>query len=85
MNQASRMGAILSAAQTAGIGEQLVPSITVEEVSKRFAAEFDPAVSRHAVLPASADVPTEAALLEIGTKALAVKPERDAVAGEPRS
>ena len=58
-----------------------MPSITVEEVNKRFAAEFDPAVfSVTAILPASSNVPTEAALLDIATKALAVKPEREAVA-----
>ena len=61
----------MSAAQQLELVQQLVPTITVEEVSKRFAAEFDPAVfSVTAMLPASANVPTEAELLDIATKAL---------------
>jgi zinc protease len=55
--------------------------VTVEEVGARFAKEFDPsAVAVIAILPSSADVPTESALLELATKALSVKPEREAVA-----
>ena len=55
-------------------------AIKLEEVNGRFAAEFDPA--RHvcfvATLPAGNGVPSEAQLLELGTKALAVKPEKEA-------
>ncbi|MEK7466490.1 MAG: insulinase family protein [Planctomycetota bacterium] len=69
---------ILSPAQRLDLLGQMLPSITVEEVAKRFAAEFDPAaVAFVAVLPTSADVPTESQLLEIGTAALAVKPTQD--------
>lgn len=58
---------------------QVLPTIQTEEINARFAAEFDPkAVAFIATLPSSADVPTEAQLVEIGTKALAVKPTREA-------
>lgn len=72
---------IMSAQQELELIQQLAPSITVEEVGKRFAAEFDPAVfCVYAVLPASSDVPTESELLDLATKALAVKPPREAMA-----
>jgi zinc protease len=58
---------------------QLLPGISNQEVARRFAAEFDPkAVAFIAVLPASEAVPTEAGLLEVGTRALAVKPTPEA-------
>jgi zinc protease len=66
---------IMSPQQRLDLLKQHLPSISAEEVAKRFADEYDPrAVAFIAVLPASGDVPTEAALLEAGTKALAVKP-----------
>lgn len=68
----------MSAQQRLDLLKQALPSITLEEVSKRIADEFDPkAVSFIAVLPSSTSVPTEAELLEIGTKALGVTPTRD--------
>ena len=71
----------MSAVEQLELMQQLVPTVTVEEVGARFAKEFDPsAVAVIAILPSSADVPTESALLELATKALAVKPEREAVA-----
>lgn len=68
----------LSPAQRLDLVRKLLPTITREEVSSRFADEFDPtAVCFIATLPAGHAVPTEAALLEIGTKALAVKPSAE--------
>lgn len=70
---------ILSPRQRLDLLNQQLPAITSEEVAKRFAAEFDPkAVAFIATLPAGPNVPTESQLLEIGTAALAVKPEKDA-------
>ena len=70
---------IMSPLQRLELLKQQSPTITAEEVAARFAAEFDPkAVAFIAVLPASASVPTESQLLEIGTAALAVKPTKDA-------
>jgi len=70
--------AMLSPTQTLDLYRRLLPTITGEEVAKRFAAEYDPkAVAFVATLPAALAVPTEAQLLEIGTKALAVTPTQD--------
>jgi zinc protease len=66
----------LSAAQRLELLRQLLPSISLEEASRRFAAEFDPAaVAFVATLPSGPDVPSESRLLEIGRAALAVRPE----------
>lgn len=70
---------VLSAAQTLELLGKLLPSIKGEEVAKRFAREFDFASAVFvAVLPAGAGAPTEAQLVEAGTAALAVKPEKEA-------
>lgn len=70
--------AMLSPRQRLDMLRELLPTITGEEVAKRFAAEHDPkAVAFVATLPAALAVPTEAQLLEIGTKALAVEPTQD--------
>lgn len=69
----------MSPKQRLDLLRELLPKITEEEVEKRFAKEFQPtAVSFIATLPAGPNVPTEAALLEIGTKALAVQPSQEA-------
>ncbi|MCE9584768.1 MAG: insulinase family protein [Planctomycetes bacterium] len=69
---------ILSPRQRLDLLKTLLPTITAEEVAKRFASEFDPkAVAFVAMLPAGPGVPSEAQLLEIGTAALAVKPTQD--------
>ncbi len=69
----------MSPKQRLELVKQLLPSVTEGEVEQRFAKEFDPkAVAFVAVLPAGPGVPTEAELLELGTKALAVKPSQDA-------
>ncbi|NLX56734.1 MAG: insulinase family protein [Planctomycetaceae bacterium] len=85
MNEAVTNGEpIMSAAQYLELTQQLVSPITVEEVTRRFAAEFDPAVfSVTAILPASPEVPTESALLDIALQALAVQPEREVAAERP--
>ncbi|MEP0848215.1 MAG: insulinase family protein [Phycisphaerae bacterium] len=61
----------MSAQQRLDLLNQFLPTITREEVGARFTKEFDTqAVAFVATLPADADVPTEAELLELGTKAL---------------
>ncbi len=71
---------ISSAAQRLEIVQRLLPTVQLDEVGARFAKEYDPsAISVIAILPDSAQVPTEASLLEIATKALAVKPEKEAI------
>lgn len=69
----------MSASQRLDVLKKVMPTITNEEVSARFAKEFDPkAVSFTAVLPSGPGVPTESELLEIGTAALAVMPTKEA-------
>jgi len=75
---------ILSAQQELDLLRVQLPAITAEEVSERFAREFDPtAVSFIAVLPSSSDVPSEAELLELGTRAFGVKPTPEAETARP--
>ena len=65
-----------AAQQDLDLVTQFLPDITSEEVTQRFAKEFDPqAVAFVAVLPSAGSVPSEAELLEIGTKALAAVPK----------
>lgn len=69
---------ILSPQQEQELLRKLLPTISDEEVARDFATRFDPkAVAFIAILPAGPTVPTEAQLLEIGTKALEVKPTRE--------
>jgi len=69
---------LLSPRQELELLQQVLPTIKPEDVTKRFAAEFDPAlVAFVAVLPAGPGLPSEAQLLEIGSRALAVKPTPD--------
>lgn len=68
---------IMSPAQRLALLRKILPTITVEETSKRFATEFDPkAVAFTAVLPADASIPSESELVEIGTRALAATPSQ---------
>lgn len=70
---------ILSPEQRLELLGALLPTVTAEEASARFAAEFKPdAVCFTAVLPSTGDVPTEAELVALGTQALAVEPTREA-------
>lgn len=65
----------MSAQQRLDLLKKVLPTITDEEVSARFAKEFDPTVvSFTAVLPSGPNVPTESELVEVGMAALAVKP-----------
>jgi zinc protease len=68
----------MSAQQRLDLLKKLLPTITPEEVAKTFAKEFDPtAVAFVATLPASSEIPSEQQLVELGTRALAVKPQRE--------
>lgn len=73
---------ITSAAQDLAVVKPTLPTITAEEVSARFAAIFDTSkpVTFSLQMPTGGDVPTEAQLVEAGTRALDVKPEAEAQA-----
>ena len=77
-NSVASGNTIMLAQQRLDLLKQILPTIKPEEVSKRFADEFDPkAVAFITVLPSNEEVPTEAQLLELGTKALDVKPTQE--------
>lgn len=70
----------MSATQELGFLKQLLPTITRDEVSKKFAELFDAKyVTFVAQLPDSVPggLPTESELVELGRKALDVSPEAD--------
>lgn len=68
----------MSARQRLDLLNQLLPTITREEIGARFAREFDPsALAFIATLPASAEIPTESDLVALGTAAMAVTPDPD--------
>ena len=59
--------------------QKLLPTITEEEISKRFAADFDFSTAVFvAILPSSGSTPSEAELLDLGLKSLSVRPDPDA-------
>ena len=61
----------MSPAQRLDLLKQLLPTIKPDEVQKKFAADFDTsAVAFVATLPSGTGVPSEAELLDVGTKAL---------------
>lgn len=65
----------MSAQQRLDLLSKLLPGISVEEVASTFAAEFDFGTALFvAILPSGPGVPSESELLELGTRALAVKP-----------
>lgn len=69
----------LSPRQRLELLQKLVPTITREEVSKRFADEFNFTTAAFvAILPSSSSTPSESDLLELGVKALAVTPTQEA-------
>lgn len=76
----------MAGAQRLALVSRLLPGIEVEEVGRAFAAAFDP---DNAVLvltaPASADVPTEAALVGLGRTALDVRPSPPVERARPAS
>lgn len=66
---------IMAPKQRLELLNKVLPTITTEEITKRFADEFEPTkVAFVAVLPTSSDIPTEGELLELGLKALDVTP-----------
>jgi zinc protease len=70
---------VMSAAQRLQLLEEILPTITVDEVSAYFAKEMEPRNAAFiAVLPSTADVPTEAKFLEMGLAALKVEPKPEA-------
>ncbi|MEX2219923.1 MAG: insulinase family protein [Phycisphaerales bacterium] len=72
---------ILSPKQRLELLKSQLPTITPEEVSRRFSKEFEPAALCFiATLPSDADVPTEAQLLALGTKAYDAKPSQESEA-----
>lgn len=71
----------MSASQRLELLKRLLPEITGDEIARRFSEEFDPrAVAFIATLPSGPGVPTEAELLDLGLKALAVKPTQESEA-----
>ncbi len=74
----------MSAEQRLALLRQLLPGITVEEVSRAFSAAFDP---QHTLvvltLPAGGDVPAETDLASVGQVALAVSPDPPAERARP--
>ncbi len=77
---------VMSAAQDLDLLKRILPTITPEEVSKRFTELFEPKnVAYILELPSSAPAPTEAELISLGNTALSVKPEKEAEAARASS
>ena len=75
----ARREPVMSASQRLELLKRLLPGITAAEVSRVFAASFDPTnVTFIAELPSGGDVPSEAELIGLGRAALSVKPDREA-------
>lgn len=69
----------MSPSQRLDLLRKHLPTITKEEIDRRFATEYDPAaVAFIAVLPADGSVPSEGELLELGEKALRAEPTPEA-------
>jgi zinc protease len=67
----------MSAAQSLALLRRLLPGITAAEVSRAFAANFDPTRALFiAELPAGPGVPTEGELVAIGRSAVDVTPDK---------
>lgn len=70
---------IMSAQQDLDLLRKQLPTITPEEISRKFAELFEPTnVAFIVELPSSAQVPSEAELISLGTAAVSVKPEAEA-------
>lgn len=79
---------IMNAAQELELLKSLLPTISPQEASARFAADFDTTnVTFVAQLPSnlSGGLPTEAELVALGRKALDVKPDKETEAERPTS
>jgi zinc protease len=75
---------VMSAQEDLDLQQQLLPTITPDEVSQTFSELFNPvSVAFILQLPTSADVPTEDRLVELGRKALDVAPESEAERARP--
>lgn len=78
---------LMSAQQELDLTRQVLPGITIEEVSKSFADLFDPAkVTFIAQLPADkpgVEIPTESQLVELGQAAFNAKPDKQVDAERP--
>ncbi len=87
MNTAIASGEpIMSAQQELDLTRQILPSVTVEEVSLLFKDNFDPSkVTFIASLPSNAEIPTEDQLLALGKAAFDVKPEAEKQIDRPKS
>ena len=69
----------MSPTQRLELLKRLLPTITADEVKKRFAEIYEPVnVAFIATLPSSSSVPSETDLLAAGKKALDVKPTQEA-------
>lgn len=69
---------MMSAAQELKLLKEVLPTIKPDEVSRRFAREFDPSsLCFVATMPSGPNIPTEAQLLEAGIKAFEVKPTEE--------
>lgn len=75
---------ITSAEQDLALLREILPTITLEEVSKTFAEVYDPAAVTFVLqIPSGADVPGEDDLLAAGRAAFDVAPEAEAEAERP--
>jgi zinc protease len=76
---------ITSAQQDLDAISKVLPTITPADVNARFNSLFNTSkpVTFSLQLPTGNDVPTEAQLIELGTKALDVKPENEAANARP--
>lgn len=77
---------VLSAEQQLELIEEIVPTITDDEVSTRFEALYDDEkVAVFLTAPESIDVPTDDELLALAEKALSVTPEADVEQDRPEA
>ncbi len=76
---------ITSSADDLKIVKEQLPGISAPEVSKRFAELYDTTkpLTFSLQLPTGGDVPTEDQLIELGKKAIDVKPESEAASTRP--
>ncbi|MDX2016201.1 MAG: insulinase family protein [Planctomycetota bacterium] len=69
---------VMSPQQELAMIKALAPTITAEEASKKFADIMDPkAVMFMLQVPTSVQAPSESELVELGVKALSVKPDKE--------
>ncbi|MEK7879979.1 MAG: insulinase family protein, partial [candidate division NC10 bacterium] len=82
----TRREPVMSAAQRLDLLRRLLPGITAVEVSRAFAANFDPThVTFIAELPTGGDVPGEADLIALGRSAVNVTPSPEVLVARATS